>query len=270
MPPSSKLPATRSLRPDTFTTLLFALLVAIASIAGLLDPAALYPAGEAGHGFLANDILTLLVGLPILLLALWLAWRGQLLGLLFWPGAILYSLYNYTAYLFGMPFSGLFPLYLVIVVLGLYALVALVAAIDGNAVQARLAGRVPERLAAALLLLAGLLFGLRALLMLAGHASGRAPVPAADLPVMVADFFVAPLWVLGGLLLWRKRPFGYTISTGLLFNLTMLFVGIIGIVILTPFLGGAPYPPSDLIVLLLMGLLFSIPFILFLRGIPRR
>ena len=266
---TSGLPVARSLRPDLAASLIFALLTAVAAAAGILYPEALYPAGDLRDGFLANDILTLLVGLPVLLIAVWLAWRGSLLGLLIWPGAILYSLYNYLAYLFGMPFSGLFPLYLAIVALGLYALIALVSSVDGTAVRAQLNGHVPERLAGALLLLAGLIFGLRALVLLVGHASGRAPVPVADLPVTVADFLVAPLWVLGGLLLWQKRPFGYTIGPGLLVNLTMLFVGIIGIVILTPLLGGAPYPPTDLIILLIMGILFSIPLALFVRGIHR-
>ena len=49
-----------------------------------------------------------------------------------WPGALLYGLYNYVAYLFGAPHTAVYPLYLFIVTLSLYTLIALVAARTGT------------------------------------------------------------------------------------------------------------------------------------------
>ena len=102
---SSRLPVTHSMRLGYLSSLLIAALTGIASIAGLLSPDTFYPTPALQHSYLANDFFTLVIGLPILLISMWLAWRGKLIGLLFWPGALFYGLYNYIAYLFGMPFK---------------------------------------------------------------------------------------------------------------------------------------------------------------------
>ena len=263
------LPLTHSLKPGYLSSLLIAALTAIASIAGLLYADTFYPTAELQHSYLANDVSTLVLGLPILLISMWLAWRGKLLGLLFWPGAILYGLYNYIAYLFGMPFQGLFFLYLVIVVLSTYTLIGLVANIDGQAVKKRLTGHVPERLGGGVLILMGVAFALLALGTVASNLSGRTSLPQSELAVFVADFFVAPAWVIGGVLLWRREPLGYVGGTGLLFSASMLFAGVIGIVLLRPFLSDAPFLFIDLVALLVMCLICFIPFALFVRGVLR-
>lgn len=76
---------------------------------------------------MVNDVVTLFIGRPILLGSMWLTQRGRLLGLLLWPGALFFGLYNYTIYLFGMPFNGMFPHFLLIVTLSIYTLIGLVA-----------------------------------------------------------------------------------------------------------------------------------------------
>ena len=264
---SRSLPVTHSLKPGYLFSLLIAALTVVASIAGLLYPDTFYPSADLQHSYLANDIFTLVLGLPILLISMWLAWRGKLIGLLFWPGALLYGLYNYIAYLFGMPFQGLFFLYLVIVVLSTYTLIGLVASIDGQTVKKRLAGHVPERLGGGVLVLLGTAYTLLASVMIINNLTGRAALPQSELAVFVADFFVAPAWIIGGVLLWRRKPLGYVGGTGLLFNASMLFIGVIGIVILQAIQSGAPFPLVDVVILLAMGLICFIPFGLLIRGV---
>jgi hypothetical protein len=65
------------------------------SLAGLISPNKLYPTVELRHSFLANDVVNLGIGLPILLFSMRYAQRGRLVGRLLWPGALLYVLYNY-------------------------------------------------------------------------------------------------------------------------------------------------------------------------------
>ena len=74
--------------PRDFSTLypltwLVALLMAAASLAGVFFQSALYPGEAVRRAFLANDLVNLLIGLPILLGSLELAKRGKLIGLLF-------------------------------------------------------------------------------------------------------------------------------------------------------------------------------------------
>src|SRR5574338_736921 len=84
---------------------LIADLVAAASIAGLRYSHLIYPTEELVQAFVPNDAANLVIGLPILLGPMWLAWRGRLVGLLCWMGALLFILYNYTAYVFAMPLN---------------------------------------------------------------------------------------------------------------------------------------------------------------------
>jgi hypothetical protein len=88
--------------------------------------------------FLPVDAFHLVVGLPILLGSMWLAWRGQLIGLLCWPGVLLWVLYSYITNLVGVPFGVLFLPYLLLVTLSAYTTIILVATIDGDAVRRRL------------------------------------------------------------------------------------------------------------------------------------
>ena len=69
--------------------------MAFASLAGLLFQSSIYPTYELRSAFLANEVINLLIGLPILLGSMGLTRRGSLAGLLLWPGALLYILYNY-------------------------------------------------------------------------------------------------------------------------------------------------------------------------------
>jgi hypothetical protein len=84
--------------------------------------------------------------------------------------------------------------------------------------------------------------------------------------VLVADGLTTPFWILGGLSLWHKQPLGYVRGAGLLFQASMLFVGLLAFFILQPFAAGVPFAPVDFVVILVMGLAVFVPFGLFLRG----
>ena len=138
---TTTLPARRTLTLSYALSLLIAILMAAASVAGLLYPANLYPADELRQSFLPTDLVNLLIGLPILLGSMWLARRGRLIGLLLWPGALFYVLYNYLVYVFAMPLNVAFLLHLTLVTLSLFKGTALlivpkgVSAIKSNADQ---------------------------------------------------------------------------------------------------------------------------------------
>jgi hypothetical protein len=265
--PSTPLPLQYSLRWAYLASLLILLLTAVASVAALLFPDRVYPTAEARHAFLANDVVNLFIGLPILLISLWLSRREKLVGLLFWPGALFYGLYNYLVYLFGVPLTVLYPLYLLIVTLSIYTIIGLVAGIDAKAVKERLDGHVPHRLAGAILIGFGAAFALRVIWLMAAALVNQNSIAGPELGLLVADFIFSAALFIGGVLLWRRRALGYVGGTGLLFQASMLFVALIAVLFLQPLLSGAPLPLVDMIVVFAMGLICSIPFILFVRGV---
>jgi hypothetical protein len=242
----------------------------IASVAGLLFPNQLYPTEELHRSSVPNDLVNLLIGLPILLGSMWLARRGKLLGLLFWPGALFYVLYNAVAYTFALPLNTGFLLSLVLLTLSGYTMIGVVASIDGQAVQQRLTGAVPERLAGGILTGLGALFLLRVIVVLGQALTSQDSIAETERALHVADLIISPALIIGGLLLRRREPLGYVAGAGPLFQASMLFIGLIAVLLLQPLLVAAPFLLTDIVVVFAMGLVCFVPFVLFLRGVASR
>lgn len=264
---TSPLPITRSLNPVTVLSLLVALLMTVLSAASIVNPNVVYPTLAMREAYLANDVINLAVGLPILLGSIWLARRGALIGLLFWPGALLYTFYNYIAYLFGVPLRWNTFVYLAIVLLSAYAIFDLLKIIDKQAVRERLSGGVPRRFAGLVLLSFGVLFFGRAIGLILQADINQATISATELSVLIADIVLSSLWVAGGFFLLRRKPLGYVSGLGLLFAASMLFLGLLLFILLQPILTGKPFVAGDFVVVFLMGMICFVPFGLFVRAV---
>jgi hypothetical protein len=265
--PSARLPLTHNLTLVYAGSLLIALLMTVASAAGLLYQAAVYPTEEVVLSFAPSDVFNLAVGLPMLLISMWLVRRGNLIGLLCWPGALFYVLYMYVPYVIGVPFNVLFLPYLLLVTLSAYTLTGLVASIDGEAVRQRLAGSVPARLSAGILLGLAILIILRQTAVIVGALAGQAPVDRAELSSWVADFTVAiPLLLGGGIQLWRRQPLGYVAGAGLLLGYCVLALSLIPFTALHARYTASPMDAGIIVVVPFMAALCFIPFIFFVRG----
>ena len=123
------LPITGDLTTTYRLSLVIAFLLTAASLGGLLFPNRVYPTEELRQSFLANNLANLLFGLPNLLGCMWLTRRRKLIGLLCWPGALLYTFYNYIAYILGISFSWFTLIFVVIVFLSAYPVFDLLPAI---------------------------------------------------------------------------------------------------------------------------------------------
>jgi hypothetical protein len=147
IPQPRVLPVTRGLAVAFTLSLLIAGCLLVASIAGLaFGRGGLYEPNPATlPAFLAQDVLSLLVGLPLLLGSAWLARRGSLRGLLVWMGSLFYLSYAYSFYILGDRLAPLFLVYAAIVSMSLYGLVYLLLSTDSEAVRRRFSDRTPTR-----------------------------------------------------------------------------------------------------------------------------
>ena len=243
-----------------------AVLMAVMSLIGLIFTDRIYPTDELSYSYLTNDLINLLIGLPILLGVIWLARRGKLVGLLFWPGALLYALYNYTAMLVGVPFGWPTLVFAALVLLNTYLLFDLLRSIDGEAVQTRLKGAIFEKFSGGALALFGVLFFFLAAGVV-GEAGASQAVAMPDVGVAVADMVLSAFLVAGGVLFFLRKPLGYAGGPGMLFAAMMLFIAVILVVTIRPYLSGAAFNWSDLIALGSMAIVCFIPFGLMTRGI---
>lgn len=257
------LPLMRRMKIETAASLVIAFLMAGLALAGLLVQQTVYPTAELRRAFVANDLVNLVIGVPILLIALGLTRQSKLIGLLFWPGALFFVVYNAIAYVYALPAGWPLLLHLILLALAVYTLIAVLAGIDSGAVRDRLAGKAPERLAGGVLVSLGVLFLLRGVGVLAGSDD----IPRSELSVLTADFLTIPAWIIGGALLWRGQALGYVAGVGLLFQASMLFVALIAVLLVQPVLTGAPSSPADIAVIALFGLVCFVPFALFTRQV---
>lgn len=245
-------------------------LMGILSLVSLLFPAAIYASDAHRHTFLSNDVVNLFIGLPILVGSMLLAQQGKLIGLLFWPGALLYITYNYIAYAVAMPFTWPFIIFLALVVLSACTVFLVFRAMDLAAIRQQLEGNAPARFAGGMLVVMGLLFCSLAASEIAGALSSQGKLPMPEMAVQIADLTLAPFWIIGGVLLWRRHPLGYASAAGLLFQTTMLFIALLAFFIFQPVVTGAPFPVDDFVTVAVMGLLSYVPFGLYLRGALRK
>ena len=267
---TTALPLRRNLVLIYATSIIVTILMAVMSVAGLLFPTDVYPDDDLLRSFVPNDVTTLLIGLPMLIGSMWAVKYGKLLGLLLWPGALLFVVYNYLIYVFAMPFSVAFLMHLTLVMLSVYTLIGLMAIIDGRTVRQKLAGAIPERLSGGVLAVLGLLFSVRAGAVMAGALASQASIAGTELALNTTDFLIAPTWIIGGVLLWRREALGYAAGLGLLFQASMLFVGLIVFLLIQPIISNTPIAFVDFAVVFLMGLVCFVPFGLYIRGVVSR
>lgn len=259
----------RSLGPAYIVSIVVAVLMTIASVAGLADWARTYPGVDATllPLFVGQDALNLVVGLPILAGSMWLARRGALIGLLLWPGALFYVLYDYGYYVLGAPFNAFFLIYIALMTLSAYAMIGVVVSIDAAVVHARLAEAVPARLVGGFIAALAVLFtALWSAISVSTFASG-AQLELVPRVVTIMDLTIQlPALFVGGVLLMRRHALGYVVAAGLLLQAAAYLIGLSVLTVLTETLTGVPFDVVAVAPGLVIGAIALVFVGMFVRG----
>lgn len=174
----------------------------------------------------ANDLVTLVLGLPLLAISFWLAVRGSLRGRLILTGTLGFFLYTYISMCFGAAYNRLFLIYVALFGLSLYAFILSMMSFDLKTLPAHFSAKLPRGW------IAGLLFFAAAFLAFAWLGRIAATFTPGAVPVLenTTSMFiqamdlalVVPLCVLSGILLLRRSAWGYLLaSVGMLKFLSM-------------------------------------------------
>lgn len=221
-------------RPLLRVSWLIALVAALSSLAGLMT--GVYRDNDwATAGFQGNDLVTLIVVVPLILVGVRSAGRGSPSGRLLWLGTMAYVLYNYSFYLFGAAFNELFVAYAGLVAASGTVLIMGLGHTDTAAVAARI-GNPPS-----LRWVAGYLIGLPALLgvlwlsqIVASLINGTIPRAVTDSGIHTAVIFaldlamLVPASFLAGVWLMRRRAWGYVLAAVLLVKDVTYALALIG------------------------------------------
>jgi hypothetical protein len=167
-----------------------------------------------------NDLITLIVGLPLLTFSANWAFRGSLRGRLLLTGTLGFFLYTYMSMSTLTSYNNLFLVYVALFTLSLYAFVLAMMSFDLAALPGHFSEKLPRGW------IAGLEFVVAAFLGLAWLARIIMPLAQNQTPALentttlVIQFMdlalIAPAAVLGGILLLRKSAWGYLLASVML------------------------------------------------------
>ncbi|MHB1413938.1 MAG: hypothetical protein ACYC1C_01705 [Chloroflexota bacterium] len=175
----------------------------------------------------AGDVVTLVLGIPLLLVATALFARGSLRGRLLLSGTLGYFLYTYASLCFLAAYNPLFLLYVALFSLSLFAFVLSLMSVDVQALAGHFSASLPRRgIAALLFVVAGFLALAWVGRIVPALLQGEPPVGLENYTTLVIQALdlgvVAPTAVVAGVLLLRRQPWGYLLSSVMLIKgLTM-------------------------------------------------
>jgi len=183
----------------------------------------------------ANDLVMLVLGLPLLAVSFWQTLRGSLRGRLLLTGTLGFILYTYITVTFGAAYNPLFLVYVALFSLSLFAFILSMMSFDLNSLPEKFSDQLPRKA------IAGLLFFAAGFLALAWVGRIAPTIPGDQIPALenATSMFIqamdlgviVPFCVLAGVLLLKRSPWGYLLaSVGLLKFLTMgIAVSLMGI-----------------------------------------
>lgn len=220
-----------------------------------------------------NDVVTLFVGLPLLVISAWLAFHGSLRGQLLLTGTFGFFLYTYMSMSMLTSFNGLFLVYVAIFALSLYAFVLNMMAFDLSTLSQHFSDGLPRRW------IAGLLFVIAAFLSMAWLGKIAQPLmqnQIADLQntttmvIQAMDLaLVIPLAVISGILLLRRSAWGYLLSS--IFVMKAITLGLaVSAMTINMFIAGVPDSLGIMIPFLVITAINLVIAVLLLRNVSTK
>jgi hypothetical protein len=195
---------------------------------------------------IAQDIANLAIS-PLLVVCAILALRGSLRAYLVWLGVVAFTVYSYVIYAFSVPFGQLFPAWVTVLGLCVFALIGGLHAIDARAVAARYTSSGIVTFSAWFLLV---IVGMFALLWLSEDVpallTGTSPQSVVDMavptnPVHILDYvFFLPAAVVTAVGLLRRDAFAHVTAPAFLVLLALTCGPILITPLVNPALGSIP------------------------------
>ncbi len=174
-----------------------------------------------------NDIIALVMGLPLLIISTWMAFHGLLRGRLLLTGTMGFFLYTYMSMSMLTAYNALFLVYVALFTMSLYAFILCMLSFNLDELPHHFSEKLPRGW------IAGVLFAVGGFLFLAWigrvvpellHPETPSALENTTTRVIQAmDLtLIVPLAVLSGILLLRRSAWGYLLaSVAILKGLTM-------------------------------------------------
>jgi hypothetical protein len=166
---------------------------------------------------IAQDYVTLFLGVPLLLLSFYMYRKGFLKGSLLLTGTLGYFLYTYASYSFLSMYNSMFLTYVALMSASFFAFILMMMSFDVEKLPLFFSEKLPVKFLGGFLLFVSFVFGMMWTGKLGFPLLNN--TPPADLQhyttfvIQALDLgFVVPAGLLAGILLMMRKPFGYLLA----------------------------------------------------------
>lgn len=219
----------------------------------------------------AQDLITLVLGVPTLLWSVLLAGKGSLKGRFLLLGLLGYLLYTYTTYSFGAMYNGLFLVYVALLSACFFAFILTFLSLWEEDIQSRLDKGFPEKFVGIILIITAALACMMWLKRICVPLV-KQEVPGelehyTTLVIQALDLAILlPTGILAGILLMKKNKFGYLLAPVMVIKQMVLVIVIIAMFI-NQSINGVATDISELVGFLVIAVILSSCLYLFLKNI---
>ena len=202
-----------SLRAAYVLSAIAAALSTAVSFVGLVFPG-VYQGNWGGGVAAGNDLVTLVAAVPLLVTAMVWSTRGSVRGRLLWLGTLYFMVYNYAFYVFGIPVTKLYVMWIGILVFAAYSCALGLGNLDVEEIQRCFSRRTPRRIVGSYMIFVAVMVGYLWISRwvkfvqtgtipdVNGSAFAYQVIAAVDL------VFLVPMFAVAGYLLTRRLPWG--------------------------------------------------------------
>lgn len=227
-------------RTLTILTILLALSLSIVSYYGAFDPTTYQRDSEsmAVQG-IGQDIVDLFLVVPLLLITIYFIHRDKKWAWLIHPGAVLYVLYSFFIYSFGVYFNNLFLWYCATLGLAFFAIILDLKQLFIMDVKSWFEAKLPIKSIAAFFTIIAIMFYVIWMKdIIPAIINDSVPKAVSDYnllvnPVHVLDLaFVLPGLIITSVLLLRRQKSAYILSPLLIVFIILMAMALLGMVIM--------------------------------------
>lgn len=246
-------------KTTTFLVILIAMFAILASIAGITstggpgnysylsirgENVTIYGEGLYKHMSadvaiqgIAQDYITLIVGVPLLLISLFLALRGSFRGRFLLAGVLNYFFITYLFYMNMAMYNQFFLIYVVLTGLSFFAFAITLLSIGIKDLSDKFSNKTPFKFVGLFLIINSILIALLWLSVVVPPLMDKTIYPDAvdHFTTLVVQGFdlslLLPISFVGGWLLIRKNNYGYLISTVTIVFLSILMTALVAKII---------------------------------------
>jgi hypothetical protein len=185
---------------------------------------------------IGQDVVTLILGIPLLIAGAVLTRKGSLRGRLLLTGALGYFLYTYGAMSFLTAFNQLYLVYVVLFSLSLFGFILALSGLDAVLVAGQVSDKFPRRAIASYFISVAAFLSLAWLgLVVPPMLTGQPPAGLESAITMVIQSLdlgvIVPTALITAILLLQKRPWGFTLAAVVLLKILSMGAALIAMII---------------------------------------